>query len=411
VKKFIDKEWDRKSPLLLGYSGGPDSKSLLYALLKTAAASLLHLAHVDHGWREESASEAKLLAEEAKALGLPFHTIRLLEPLNGNLEDAARSARLSFFRSLFDQIPFQALLLAHHADDAAETALKRLLEGAHLQNLGGMAKIGFLQDMAVWRPFLDVRKKEILKANLPAFDDATNRDPKFLRSRMRLEILPRLSESFGKEVSENLALFSERAFELREYLDRKIASVEVLEGPWGKAAHLAGVERFEARHFLLKWSGASRNILESVLDNLESVNLQFGPFIVERGWVFLPSEKLPQFGQEVTLRSGRFVSGDWEIEISQEEAPNLHCTWKDLWKGEFSLLLPGGVLKMADNISSEEYRIARVPVFLRPFIPGIPGCNEKNLFAKFFQPRWHARFFVGVKSLCSAGWSQREVPP
>ncbi len=286
VKKFIEKEWDRKSPLLLGYSGGPDSKALLYSLLQTEAAKVIHLAHVDHGWREESASEASALAEEAAALNLPFHTTRLEKTASKNIEEEGRLARLSFFRSLFDEIPFQALLLAHHADDLAETALKRLLEGAHLQNLGGMSKISAIMGMTVWRPFLAVQKKEILEQGLLGFDDPTNRDPKFLRSRLRYTILPMLSHAFGKEISSNLALFSERAFELKEYLDRKIASVEVLEGPRGLSAHLGPLERMEARHFLLKWQPVSRAILESVLDNIQGVNLRFGPFLVDRGWVF-----------------------------------------------------------------------------------------------------------------------------
>ncbi len=398
VKKFIDQEWDRKSPLLLGYSGGPDSKALLYVLLKTPAAGYLHLAHVDHGWRKESASEARLIAEEAAALNLPLHEVRLSEKPARNLEDAAREERLSFFRSLFDRIPFQALLLAHHADDAAETALKRLLEGAHLQNLGGMVKISILLDMPVWRPFLEVRKSELLKTVSLAFDDPTNRDPKFLRSRFRLKILPMLSESFGKEVSENLALFSERAFELRQYLDRKVALIEILEGPWGKAAHLGCVERVEARHFLLKQANASRVIIESVLDHIQEFNLRFGPFIVDRGWVFLAAEQWPQFGQEVVLRPGRFVSGDWELEIEESKESIPELDWKDLWKGEFTVSLSDGVLKKSETIPSEGYRLARIPSFLRPLLP---ACGEKNLFARFPRSRWRVRFFVRVKSLFS----------
>ena len=407
VKKFIDKEWDRKSPLLVGYSGGPDSKALLYALLKTAAAGSLHLAHVDHGWREESAAEAHLLAEEAAVLSLPFHTIRLSEKPARNLEEAGRSKRIAFFRSLFDRIPFQALLLAHHAEDVAETALKRLLEGAHLQNLGGMSKIGRLETMTVWRPFLEVKKRELLKLGHSAFDDATNRDPKFLRTRLRLKIIPMLAESFGKEVSENLALFSERAFELKQYLDRKVAPIEILEGPWGKAAFLGGLERVEARHLLLKLSGASRIIVESFLDCIEESNLRFGPFLVDRGWVFLPFADLPRFGEEVILREGRYFSGDWEIEIQESKEVKAAPTWKDLWKGNFEASLPDGVLKRVENLSPNNYRIARVPSFLRPLLPGF---GENNLFTRFSQPRWRVRFFVRLRPLVSGGWSQGEVP-
>jgi len=376
----------------MGYSGGPDSKALLYALLQTKAARFLHLAHIDHGWREESAKEAQLLAQEALALDLPFHTIRLQEKPAGNLEEAGREARLSFFRSLFDQIPFQALLLAHHADDAAETALKRVLEGAHLQNVSGMTEVSSLERMTVWRPLLRV-KKSALEA-VGAFDDPTNRDPKFLRSRLRINILPMLSQSFGKEVSDNLALLSERAAELKEYLDRKVSSIQIEEGPWGKAVYLAQVERIEARHCLLQFGPSSRNIVESILDHLSESNLRFGPFIVDRGWVFLPSSHLPQFGSDVVLAPGRYTSGDWQIEVTPNLGPLPSLTWQDLWKGEFSLAMPQGVLKKGGG-SSEEYRVAKVPPFLRPLLP---CCNEKTLFTRPSNPCWQVRFFVNVKS-------------
>ena len=58
------------APLLLGYSGGPDSKALLYLLLELRSHFnfKLHLAHVDHGWRAESQNEAEILRKEADAL-------------------------------------------------------------------------------------------------------------------------------------------------------------------------------------------------------------------------------------------------------------------------------------------------------------------------------------------------------
>src|SRR5579862_4351474 len=121
LSEFLAKHWDGVSPLLLGYSGGPDSKALLYALLEAGCRSSLHLAHVDHGWRSESGEEAAELEKEARGLGLPFHMTRL--NLAANKEAASREARLKFFQALFAKIPFQALLLAHQAGDAAETAL------------------------------------------------------------------------------------------------------------------------------------------------------------------------------------------------------------------------------------------------------------------------------------------------
>lgn len=101
LKKFLESRVVPGSSLLIGYSGGPDSKALLHLLYQCRrfADYTLHLAHVDHGWRSESAGEAELIADEAKRLGLNLHVKQLgagdFEP--GNLEEQGREHRLSFF--------------------------------------------------------------------------------------------------------------------------------------------------------------------------------------------------------------------------------------------------------------------------------------------------------------------------
>ncbi|MDE3045141.1 MAG: tRNA lysidine(34) synthetase TilS [Verrucomicrobiota bacterium] len=303
MKHFIEKQWDRKRPLLLGYSGGPDSKALLYALREIEGLPL-HLAHVDHGWREESASEALALGEEAKRLGVPFHSVPLKKKPEKNWEEAGREGRLKFFRSLFDQIPFQALLLAHQADDRAETALKRVLEGAHLAYIGGLAPVTELEGMSVWRPLLGVRKREVVEflreRELPPLIDPSNEDVRFLRTRLRQEAIPLLTKTFGKEIVENLSLLSERAFELQEYLDRKMEGVwgRRVQGPWGVAVQLEGLEKVEARHLVqrLGREGGIRlprtllePIVESALEKAPQRRFRAGgrTFLVGRGWVAL----------------------------------------------------------------------------------------------------------------------------
>ena len=274
VGTFLKRHHDGKSPLLLGYSGGPDSKALLYALLK-AGCETLQIAHVDHGWREESREEADALQKEALSLGVPFHSTRLSQREGGNKEAIARDARFSYFASLFEKIPFQALLLGHQADDLAETALKRLLEGAHLPFLGGMEPVSQRGAMTLWRPLLQTRKREILsfleEKNLTPLFDPTNRDPIYLRSRLREETLPLLSRSFGKEIIENLLLLSERARELKGYLDRRVAAHPVHRGEWGAALDSRGLERIELRHLLQKIAGEEGAVLEPILDGAKLV--------------------------------------------------------------------------------------------------------------------------------------------
>ena len=254
--------------MLLGYSGGPDSKALLYSLLECDVVP--HIAHVDHGWRQESREEANNLELEARRLGCPFISVRL--ELKGKKEEEARRARYAFFSSLFPQ--YEALLLAHQADDLAETVLKRIFEGAHLSHLGAMVPVSHQYGMNIWRPFLNIRKSEIFRfleeRSLRPILDPSNSDPVYLRSRMRGEIFPYLNERFGKEVTENLTLLSKRSIELKEYLDRQSARIPVQRGPWGVLADLNQVESIEQRHLLQNIAREeslvlSREVLETLL--------------------------------------------------------------------------------------------------------------------------------------------------
>ena len=310
VQEFLHSHYDRKSPLLLGYSGGPDSKALLYALLECGVKNL-HLAHVDHGWRESSRKEAEDLLKESERLKCEFHSVRLAPGTGKNREEAAREERFCYFQSLFSEQPYQALLLAHQRDDLGETAFKRVLEGAHLPFLNGMGPVSQRGEMTLWRPLLAASRKQVLqfleRKGLHPIFDPTNADPAFLRARMRVEIFPFLNRSFGKRIEENLALLSERGLELREYLDRKIqgaiAGREREEGM--VAAETQGLERIEKRHLVLTLAqleslSIPRTVLEPLLDSLESLyperrfKIRAGWVVARRGKVLFQVSQIPK---------------------------------------------------------------------------------------------------------------------
>lgn len=387
LKRFLSKRWDRKSPLLLGYSGGPDSKALLFALLDAGLGSYLHLAHVDHSWREQSKEEALRLREEAERLSLPFYLKKI--PAQG--EAASREERLSFFRSLFEKIPFQALLLAHHANDGAETTLKRVLEGAHLCYLSGMDPCSKIHGMAVWRPFLFEPRQRIIryleKKQIGSFVDPSNCDPAYLRARMRLEILPQLQSAFGKNIGENLSLLGARARELREYLGRRTANIEEVKGPFGSYIDLRGMERIEARYLLQGRAKLSRSSLERALDGLkmlQCIQIAEGIFI-DRGFLFFLSKNPPRCPEQpLSLALGSLQFGDWtlHVEKSGEETP-VNPSWKEVWSGRFTATAPKGALRSPSGLALPRRLLSngKVPSFLRPLVP--VAMNERGEVKEF----------------------------
>ncbi|MBN4067117.1 tRNA lysidine(34) synthetase TilS [Simkania negevensis] len=286
IEKFLAVQWRSGAPLLVAVSGGSDSLCLFNILLslRERLGLDLHVAHVDHGWREESGRESEALRLLAGAASLPFHCKKIdSSSLIGNLEDGCRNERLTFFAELVEAHACQAVLLAHHADDLAETVLKRLLEGASLPLLSGMEEVSQHGKLALWRPLLRVRKAELTtclqEMGEQPFEDSTNQDPSFLRVRLRQQILPLLVQSFGKEVTEPLCRLSKASAELRCYLDEKTASYNhcVSYTPDGVVIDFSKTglpHRVEARHLLRSIAKKQQfvlthAILENILSHLE----------------------------------------------------------------------------------------------------------------------------------------------
>lgn len=229
LDRFLKTHYRPGAPVILGFSGGPDSSALLHCFWKLQRKYCLRVVvlHVDHGWREESGREAKRLEEYVTSLGLEFFLETLKADLNGsNLEEEARLARMQIFKKYFVDLKAQAIGLAHQAQDQSETVLKRLFEGSHLTTLGAMKKVSVLEGMAIWRPFLETPKEELIahcKASSVSYLlDRTNEDERFLRARMRKRLVPLLEEHFGKQIQGNLARFSEMVHEMSDYFANKI---------------------------------------------------------------------------------------------------------------------------------------------------------------------------------------------
>lgn len=265
---FLDAVYDPERPVLLALSGGVDSLALFYSLLDYCQKKdfMFAAAHVDHGWRQKSCEEAKALETLCNDNFVPFH-LKTLDraAMKGNLEEACRLERLSFFTELSGEHDYQAVILGHHADDMAEGVIKRMFEGVSLSKLSPMQKESSFEELSLWRPLLKVPKKKlqgyIESLRVPYVDDETNRDERFLRGRLRLKLIPYLKEVFGKEIGKPLSEIAEESEELREYFERRLK--RELEGvTWGEGEVLfepATCDQVELK-WLIKRIGAKMGV-------------------------------------------------------------------------------------------------------------------------------------------------------
>ncbi len=175
------------SLVVCAVSGGADSTAL--AVLAVEAGCAVTIAHVDHGLRPASADDAVLVQRTAAVLGVPC-TVQTVAVGDGpNLEARARAARYAVLPA--------DVLTGHTADDQAETVLINLLRGAAASGLAAMRP-------GPTRPLLALRRADTVEvcrlAGIATADDESNTDPRFVRNRVRHEVLPLLADVANRDL-------------------------------------------------------------------------------------------------------------------------------------------------------------------------------------------------------------------
>ncbi len=285
VRKFLKKE-HKGGELLLALSGGPDSLSLFYALLQLNVK--FSVAHVNHRLRVESDEEEAQLRQLVELAGIPLFVKRLT--LEGpNLEEKARDERYAFFESLFLERNFEAVVLGHHADDQGETLLKRLFEGSSLRKWHGIQPISKQGPLTLFRPLIDVRKKEIVAGldtmGVTSFEDKTNLSDSNLRGKLRKNLFPYLTEQFGKEVVAPLLQHQKEVAECIDLMDE-------LTKEYRLDADLFEIPRIHSslqKHLVRKW--LERRKVSIAAPTLESL-IRSIPLSGKRSF---PTQKNPLF--------------------------------------------------------------------------------------------------------------------
>lgn len=196
------------SHILIALSGGSDSLALAHLLVhygrRVADRKKIRFLHINHGWRgDASKSDARFVQKCARKWKVPLD-LEVLDPEGlrkngGSWEEAAREARKTIFRKKARRYG-GFVFTAHQADDLAETVLWRLLTGSADTHGGGI----LVQQEQELRPLLKMRRKFLMnylkEEGQTWCEDSTNAEGRFLRSQMRIDLMPAVERIFPRAV-------------------------------------------------------------------------------------------------------------------------------------------------------------------------------------------------------------------
>jgi len=272
LRRLQEQHWATPGQRIgVAVSGGADSVALLLLLLelRETLGVVLSVVHFNHKLRgRASDGDEKFVAKLAARHDLPFFVAdddiaHKSKRERVNLEDAARRARYAYFERLVSERQVDKIAVAHTADDQAETVLAHIFRGTGLAGLAGIhPEVG-----CVFRPLLALRRAELrryLRGQRQAWrEDATNRDTKRTRARIRLKLMPLLEKQFQPAVVEHLRQLADLAREDNAWLEssaelRLFLNAKESQGEWrialrdllaghGKVEQAGGVDELWSR--------------------------------------------------------------------------------------------------------------------------------------------------------------------
>jgi tRNA(Ile)-lysidine synthase len=318
--------------ILVAVSGGPDSNALLGVLAALAEESAVSVcaAHLNHGLRGDEALRDQRCAEGvARRLGIACIVGRsdAVRP-GANLEARAREQRYAFLTRIAAEQGCTKIATGHTMDDQAETVLMRLLRGTGADGLAGIRPV---REGHIIRPLIECSRAEVLAflhaADLPFCEDSSNRDHRFLRNRVRHQVMP-LLQSIQPAVRRRLAAAAEFVTDelalLRDWEAERLGSVARPDGSLPVAA-LLPEPRASSPRLVRAWLRARRGDLRGLTSAHFSAIARLAQGQRPNGEVILPG------GQRVAREYGRLLFRARELTATR--APQ-------------RLLVPGSTLRL-----------------------------------------------------------------
>lgn len=298
--------------VLLAVSGGIDSMYLAERAEELFPKASLAVAHCNFSLRgEESDGDEAFVREWCSRHGMRCHTVRFDTRATAagrgiSIEMAARDLRYGWFRELCGEYGYEAVAVAHNADDNAETMLLNMLRGTGCRGLRGMAAHSINNGCTILRPMLDTSRAEIrewMEQGGKAWrEDSTNTDTSYRRNKLRHVVMPvfrEMNPSYLKTFRRNMKHIAQEN-DIAESYFRACVKSNLEEGV--NVRELMGHEHWE---WLLYRLCEPYNLSEETFDKLVAL-LRSGRTI--SGKVFQsPTHILEIKGKMLKVQSGKFA--------------------------------------------------------------------------------------------------------
>lgn len=333
--------------LVVGFSGGLDSSVLLHALARLAMDREVMAVHVHHGLSPHADAWVEQAQAVCRALGVALRVQHVTVPAQASLEAAARAARRTAFAAVLR--PGDALLLAQHRDDQAETVLLRLFRGAGVTGLGAMRAEADVPcagggRVPLWRPLLELSRVQLAAYardhGVPWVEDESNADVRHARNFLRNEVLPVLHTRWPS-LAETLAATARRMQEADALLEALAVADLAACVDAGQRLAIAGLQALpppRQRLLLRCWlhrqgfAFPGEGTLARILDEVIPARPDAAPRLV---W------------SEGEIR--RYRGGLYAL----RPRPPVASDWQCRWQAEMPLLLPDGRCLRAVNAGAD----------------------------------------------------------
>ena len=219
--------------LIIAVSGGVDSMVLLDLIVRSHPKEKIIIAHFDHALRgAESNGDRDVVANICKREAILFEVIKMdigsmAKEEKMSIESIARKYRYDFFFQTAKKYSAKYILTAHHQDDRIETAIFNLIRGTKLGGIHALAQMQIDDSVYgnIFRPLLGIPKKDIQEYarihSIEYREDSTNTDTKYLRNKIRHDILPEF-ESINPEYRRAISNFIDYSEELHDWIDGEV---------------------------------------------------------------------------------------------------------------------------------------------------------------------------------------------